>query len=59
MLTGMPIALGSWWAILLVVPLCARLVVRIFDEERVLAAELPGYDAYRRTVPWRLIPLVW
>jgi len=59
MLVAMPIALSSWWGMLLVIPLCAGLVVRIFDEERVLAAELPGYDAYRCTVPWRLIPRVW
>jgi protein-S-isoprenylcysteine O-methyltransferase Ste14 len=59
MLVAMPVALGSWWGMLLVIPMCAGLVARILDEERVLAAELPGYDAYRRTVPWRLIPMVW
>lgn len=58
MLVAMPVAMGSWWGMLLVIPMCAGLVARILDEERVLAAELPGYDAYRRTVPWRLIPLV-
>lgn len=59
MLIAMPIAVGSWWGTLLAVPMCAGLVARIFDEERVLAAELPGYDAYRRSVRWRLIPMVW
>jgi protein-S-isoprenylcysteine O-methyltransferase Ste14 len=59
MLVAMPVALGSWWAMLLVIPMCAGLVARIFDEERALAAELPGYDAYRHSVPWRLVPMVW
>jgi protein-S-isoprenylcysteine O-methyltransferase Ste14 len=59
MLIAMPVALGSWWGLLLLIPMCAGLIARIFDEERVLSAELPGYDAYRRTVPWRLIPMVW
>jgi protein-S-isoprenylcysteine O-methyltransferase Ste14 len=59
MLIAMPVALGSWWGMLLVIPLLAGLIERIHDEERFLAAELAGYDAYRRSVRWRLIPLVW
>jgi protein-S-isoprenylcysteine O-methyltransferase Ste14 len=59
MLIAMPVALGSWWGTLLVIPMCVGLVARIIDEERFLAAELSGYDAYRRSVPWRLIPMVW
>jgi protein-S-isoprenylcysteine O-methyltransferase Ste14 len=59
MLVAMPVALGSWWGLLLVIPLLAGLIERILDEERFLATELSGYDAYRRNVPWRLIPMVW
>jgi protein-S-isoprenylcysteine O-methyltransferase Ste14 len=59
MLVAMPVALGSWWGMLLVIPMCVGLVARILDEERFLATELAGYDAYRRNVPWRLIPMVW
>jgi protein-S-isoprenylcysteine O-methyltransferase Ste14 len=59
MLIAMPVALGSWWGTLLVIPMCVGLVARIIDEERFLATELSGYDAYRRSVPWRLIPMVW
>jgi protein-S-isoprenylcysteine O-methyltransferase Ste14 len=33
--------------------------VRIFDEERALGAELPGYKDYLDAVPYRLIPRVW
>ena len=35
------------------------MVVRLLDEERFLSANLPGYDAYRREVRHRLVPLVW
>jgi len=33
--------------------------VRIFDEERALRAELPGYKDYLVAVPYRLVPRVW
>jgi protein-S-isoprenylcysteine O-methyltransferase Ste14 len=35
--------------------LCARIVL----EERMLRAQLPGYEAYAREVRWRLLPGVW
>lgn len=54
-----PFALGSSWALLAAVPLCGVIVVRLLDEERFLSAHLPGYDAYRRKVRYRLIPVVW
>jgi len=54
-----PIALGSWWALIPMIPLPAILVWRIRSEERILTRDLAGYDAYRRTVPNRLIPFVW
>src|SRR5262249_38357013 len=54
-----PVALGSSRAILPAVLLCLVIVLRLLDEERVLSAQLAGYDAYRRKVRYRLIPLVW
>ncbi|MDR3401843.1 MAG: isoprenylcysteine carboxylmethyltransferase family protein [Chthoniobacter sp.] len=54
-----PLALGSWWGLVAVVPLCAVIIIRLLDEERHLAAELPGYSEYRAKVPHRLIPFVW
>ncbi|HXW83616.1 MAG TPA: isoprenylcysteine carboxylmethyltransferase family protein [Candidatus Binataceae bacterium] len=54
-----PLALGSYWAVLATIPLIAGLMARILDEERLLANELPGYEQYRRTVRWRLLPRVW
>ena len=54
-----PPALRSRWALAPTVALCAVIVVRLLDEERYLSKNLPGYDAYRRTLHWRLIPFVW
>jgi len=59
MLLGVPIALGSLWGVLVLVALLPALAWRLLDEERVLLRDLEGYAAYRREVPWRLIPYVW
>ncbi|CQD18102.1 integral membrane protein [Mycolicibacterium conceptionense] len=59
MMIGIPPALGSYWALLLVIPALALLGVRILDEEKMLRAELDGYDAYTREVRYRLLPFVW
>ena len=59
MLPGIPLALGSWWALLAAAVILGVIVVRLLDEERMLAAELPGYTAYRQRVRYRLVPGVW
>lgn len=59
MMLGIPIALGSWWALVFVLPGIAMLVIRIRDEELMLVQELVGYDAYTRKVRYRLLPFVW
>jgi protein-S-isoprenylcysteine O-methyltransferase Ste14 len=56
---GIPLALGSWWGLLTFIPLSFVIVWRILDEERFLAANLPGYAEYLTTVKYRLIPFVW
>jgi protein-S-isoprenylcysteine O-methyltransferase Ste14 len=56
---AMPIALGSWWALLVPVISTPVLIVRILDEESALGAELAGYKRYLAAVPYRLIPRVW
>jgi protein-S-isoprenylcysteine O-methyltransferase Ste14 len=56
---AMPIALGSLWGLLVSVIATPVLIARIFDEERALLAELPGYRDYLTAVPYRLIPHVW
>jgi len=59
LLIGMPLALGSWWALLLIPPFMPVLVWRTLDEERFLRRNLPGYAEYTGTVRYRLIPYVW
>ena len=59
MIFGIPIALGSWWGLLVFVALIPALAWRLIDEERVLLRELEGYSDYRRRVRFRLIPLIW
>ncbi|MBS2029863.1 MAG: isoprenylcysteine carboxylmethyltransferase family protein [Deltaproteobacteria bacterium] len=59
MLAAMPIALGSWWAEIALLPMLAVIVSRLLDEERLLARELEGYPEYQRRVKWRLVPGVW
>jgi protein-S-isoprenylcysteine O-methyltransferase Ste14 len=56
---GTPLALGSWWTLLLVPALIPILVARILNEEQVLVRELPGYIEYKHNVRYRLIPSVW
>ncbi len=57
--SGVPLALGSWWALLVIAPLVAILVVRLLDEERYLVRNLPGYAAYCTKVRYRLLPALW
>jgi protein-S-isoprenylcysteine O-methyltransferase Ste14 len=59
LLAAMPLALGSWWSVLLVVPFFPVLVWRILDEEVFLRRNLPGYDEYMQKVRYRLVPRVW
>lgn len=59
MLLGVPLALGSWWGLLALVPMVLVIVWRLVEEERLLMRELPGYAAYRETVRYRLVPYVW
>ncbi|MDT5391055.1 MAG: hypothetical protein QOE04_4696 [Mycobacterium sp.] len=59
MMVGSPLALGSLWALVVLVPGFVALAVRIVDEEQMLTEQLPGYDEYTQKVPYRLVPHVW
>ena len=59
MLLGIPIALGSWWSVLLVIAMMPAFIWRMLDEERFLARNLPGYTEYLGSVRYRLLPRVW
>ncbi len=54
-----PLALGSYWTLLVLVPTIPVMVWRILDEERFLTRNLQGYAEYCRRVRYRLVPLVW
>jgi protein-S-isoprenylcysteine O-methyltransferase Ste14 len=56
---GMPLALGSWWSLGLIVPFMPVLVWRLLDEEKILQRDLAGYTEYMRRVRFRLVPFVW
>jgi protein-S-isoprenylcysteine O-methyltransferase Ste14 len=58
-LLGIPIALGSWWGLLVVILTLPALIWRLFDEEKFLTKNLPGYSEYRDKVRYRLLPLIW
>jgi protein-S-isoprenylcysteine O-methyltransferase Ste14 len=56
---GTPMALGSYWGLIAIPVLIPVLIWRLFDEERMLAASLPGYVEYQNRVRHRLVPFVW
>ncbi len=59
MLVGVPLALGSYWGLIAIVPMVVVLVLRLLDEEKFLAKNLAGYCEYQRKVRHRLVPLIW
>jgi protein-S-isoprenylcysteine O-methyltransferase Ste14 len=59
MILGMPLALGSWWGLLMFFPAVIGIVWRLLDEEDFLSRNLPGYTDYQNTVRFRLVPGVW
>ena len=59
MILSIPLALGSWWAVGFLAITVAGLVVRILDEERTLARDLPGYAEHENKVHYRLVPRLW
>ncbi len=59
MLFGTPLALGSWWALLLFIPMALIIVMRLLEEEKFLAKNLPDYNEYCQNVRYRLIPSLW
>jgi protein-S-isoprenylcysteine O-methyltransferase Ste14 len=55
----MPVALGSFWAILPMLFVIPIVVFRIKVEEEMLLKELKGYKEYCLKTKYRLIPLIW
>ena len=59
MLVGVPLALGSWWGLFVLLAILPVLIWRLLDEERFLRQKLPGYAEYQTKVKYRLAPFVW
>ncbi len=59
MMVGIPLALGSYWGLLFLIPGVVVLVWRILDEEKMLTQQLAGYGEYAHRVRYRLVPYVW
>ncbi|MGB8792755.1 MAG: isoprenylcysteine carboxylmethyltransferase family protein [Mycobacterium sp.] len=59
MMVGIPIALGSYWGLVFVVPGLIVLAWRIRDEEKLLQEKLGGYREYTQQVRYRLVPCMW
>jgi protein-S-isoprenylcysteine O-methyltransferase Ste14 len=59
MMVGVPLALGSYWGLLFVLPGVVVLIFRILDEEKMLTQDLAGYHEYAQRVRYRLMPYVW
>jgi protein-S-isoprenylcysteine O-methyltransferase Ste14 len=59
MFVGAPLLLASLGGLLVAVVLSLVLAARIVGEEKLLAAQLEGYAAYREKVRYRLFPFVW
>jgi protein-S-isoprenylcysteine O-methyltransferase Ste14 len=59
MLFGTPLALGSWWGLLMFIPMIFTIAWRARDEERFLFKNLSGYNEYCQIVRYRLVPFAW
>ena len=59
MCISLPLALGSYWALIPALFIIPVLVARIRNEESVLVRELKGYREYLQKTKYRLIPGIW
>ena len=59
MLVGVPLALGSLWGLVAIIPMTLVLIARLLDEEKFLTRNLAGYSEYQSKVRCRLLPLIW
>jgi protein-S-isoprenylcysteine O-methyltransferase Ste14 len=59
LILGIPLALGSWWSLLMFIPGVAGIIWRLLEEEKFLSRNLVGYTEYKDRVRYRLVPFVW
>ena len=56
---GIPLAMGSLWALIPAAICVGVIIVRTALEDRMLRSKLPGYEDYARRVRYRLVPGIW
>jgi protein-S-isoprenylcysteine O-methyltransferase Ste14 len=54
-----PIALGSFWTLLIFIPFTLLFGLRLLDEEKFLSENLLGYREYCQKTQYHLLPLIW
>lgn len=59
LILGIPLALGSWWGLLLCIPMVAVMIWRLIDEENYLSKNLAGYIDYCAMTRYRLVPGIY
>jgi protein-S-isoprenylcysteine O-methyltransferase Ste14 len=59
LLLGTPLALGSWWGLIIFILITYAITVRLLDEEKLLSQGLSGYNEYCQKTRYRLIPFIW
>jgi protein-S-isoprenylcysteine O-methyltransferase Ste14 len=59
LLLGIPLSLGSWLSLLVIVLIMPALIWRLLDEEKFLAKNLSGYVEYQNKVKYHLVPFIW
>ena len=56
---GVPILLGSLWALIPGITATVCIIIATSAEDRILQAQLPGYQDYVQKVRFRLVPGIW
>ena len=56
---GLPLALGSWWALIPGGLFSLTFVYRAGQEDHLLSTNLPGYKEYTHRTRYRLLPGIW
>jgi len=56
---GLPLMLGSWVALAAALLFAIATILHTHWDDLILRRELPGYAAYARATPYRILPYIW
>ena len=56
---GAALSIGSWWGLFAFLFMMPAFIWRIFEEEKLLTKDLPGYAEYKNKVRNHLVPFIW